>query len=138
MEHRNSTVLTSSGSLRRRAPGQAWLGDVRFEYGTNGARLQSAAPFGSPLYAAGLDRGDVLQSIDGDPITSSERFDLALGDHAPGDAVQVVFLRRGASNASSATLVLAEDPHVEIAVGSDADGAARAFRASWLESRIRN
>ena len=125
-------------TLRRRAPGQTWLGDVQFEYGTNGAQLQSAAPFGSPLYDAGIDRGDVLQSINGDPITSSERLDRALADHAPGDAARVVFLRRGASDALSATLVLAEDPHVEIAVASAADDAARAFRASWLESRIRN
>ncbi len=125
-------------TLRRRAPGQAWLGDVQFEYGTNGAQLQSAAPFGSPLYDAGIDLGDVLQSIDGDPMTSSERLDRALADHAPGDAARVVFLRRGASDALSATVVLAEDPHVEVAVASAGDDAARAFRASWLESRIRN
>ena len=129
-------LLARAGlALRLGSPGKAWLGDARFEYSADGARVQSAAPFGSPLYEAGLDRGDVLRSLDGDRITSSEGLDRVLADHAPGDAVEVVFLRRGASAASSSTLVLAENPHVEIAVASEADSAAQAFRTAWLGSR---
>jgi hypothetical protein len=50
--------------------------------------------------------------------------------HKPGDQIAVVFKdRSGASK--TATIALAEDPHVEVAL-ADATPAQRAFRERWL------
>lgn len=122
--------------LQPAAPGRAWLGPVSI-----GPDLRVMAPTaaGSPLYEAGVDRGDVLIRL-GDRQLNSRR-DLAwiLARHAPGDALAIEFHRRGAPVTS--TLRLAADPRLELvtreAAGRGISEAQRAFRAAWLGSRQR-
>ncbi|MDQ3140115.1 MAG: PDZ domain-containing protein, partial [Pseudomonadota bacterium] len=70
-------LLAQAGlTLRPRAPGAAWLGPASFEAASPGATLGSAtladnsAP-GTPLYAAGVERGDRIVSIGGAPVTGA-------------------------------------------------------------------
>ena len=82
--------------LRKRAPGRAWLGDVRLAFGDDGARVTAPVPFGSPMYAAGLELDDLVVSFDGETnLRSQRRFTQSLTNRRPGDRVFVKFLRGG-------------------------------------------
>ena len=130
-------LLARAGlTLRTRAPGRAWLGNVRFAYADGGARLDTAAPFGSPAYATGLDRGDLLLSLDDERIPSASRLEGFLEAHQPGDRVTVTFVRRGQRAEVTASMVLDEDPRLELVPASTMTEAQRAFRARWLGSKI--
>ena len=127
--------------LRKRAPGRAWLGDVRLAFGDDGARVTAPVPFGSPMYAAGLELDDLVVSFDGETnLRSQRRFTQSLTNRRPGDRVFVKFLRRGTP--TTATVVLEEDPRLELlpieTVGERLTDNQRAFRAAWLGSKVRN
>lgn len=59
---------------------------------------------GSAADAAGLQEGDIIQSIDGKELFSSAEFSERIARHRPGDKVELKFLRNGKSNSTSATL----------------------------------
>jgi predicted metalloprotease with PDZ domain len=129
-------LLARAGLVLRPArPGRAWIGSAALEPASGGLRLVEAARFGTPLYQAGLDRDDLIEALDGQPVDSPHALDRLLARHAPGDAVPVRFRRRDGTR-GSATLRLAADPRIEIVPvesGGGALGAAeRAFREAWL------
>ena len=59
---------------------------------------------GSAAAAAGLQEGDIIQSINGTEIISSAEFSERVARHHPGDKVELSFLRNGKLNTTSATL----------------------------------
>ena len=61
--------------LRPRAPGQTWLGSPSLSFGRGGGRLTTPVGFGSPLHDAGVERDDVLVSLDGRPLSSERRLE---------------------------------------------------------------
>lgn len=62
----------------------------------------------SPAAAAGLQRGDVILAINGDPIVSQRQARLLVAGTAPGDAVTISGLRN--AEAFTATIVVGERP----------------------------
>jgi serine protease Do len=59
---------------------------------------------GSAAAAAGLQEGDVIQSIDGVQIASSSEFSERIARQRPGDKVTLTYLRDGKSQRASVTL----------------------------------
>ena len=121
--------------LRKSAPGRAWLGDVRFDERSGTVRLASAPPFGSPVYAAGIDVDDEIRQFDGTRVRSFADVTAVVGRRRPGDQVPMVFADR-AGRQRTATITLAEDPAFEL-VPIERDGAAltaaqRTFRERWV------
>ena len=85
------------------ARGQGFLG-VNLANATSGGAQISSVQNGSPAAAAGLQVGDVIIAIDGQPVSSStDAADLITAD-APGTKVTVTYLRSGATQTASATL----------------------------------
>ncbi|HWA59423.1 MAG TPA: PDZ domain-containing protein [Gemmatimonadales bacterium] len=128
-------LLANAGFLLRPAkPGAAFLGNVQLDYTTAGARITGSTQIGSPLYQAGLDVGDVITLIDGRPIESDSAFQALKAAHRPGDQLQVQYVSRGASHA--ATVVMAEDPRLEVVTYEEAGMSlppeAKTFREKWL------
>jgi predicted metalloprotease with PDZ domain len=125
--------------LRPRARGQAFAGDLRMQDNQGRLRISAAVPFGSPAYDAGLERDDLIVSIGGAAMQSIEQVDRAIRARRPGEALQVVFERRGQRVAG--TLRLIEDPHVEVVLVEDAGGSPtagqRRARERWLNSGAR-
>ena len=117
---------------------RAWWGDVRMEARVEGAHIAADVPANSPAYAAGLDRDDMVTHVDGARVSSLEEVNAALSRHKPGDRVQVNYLDRESVSKSS-TVVLAENPHVDIvdAPGGMLTPEQRAFRDAWLSSHVR-
>ena len=127
--------------LRKRAPGRAWWGNVRLVFLDDGVSIMAAVPFGSPLYVAGIERGDLVVSLDGETdVRSAPRLARFLTSKRPGDRVTVEFMRRGIL--TTATIVLEEDPRLELlpieTIGGRLTDGQRAFRAGWLGSKARN
>src|SRR5262249_37825403 len=127
-------LLARAGfTLRRSHAGRAWLGDLRVEASGGAARAPNPGGPARPIYAAGGDQDDELQQIEGQRIASGGDLAGVLQRHKPGDTVSIVYVDR-TRVAKTASVTLAEDPHVEVAVG-EASAAQREFRDRWLDSR---
>lgn len=133
-----AALLAQAGFVvRQAAAGQAWLGDVdwRAEGGT--IALQAGPLVGTPIYAAGMDRGDRLLTIDGREASSATVLGEVLAARRPGDTVPIAFESRG--QRLSANLGLSESPRVEVLAmeeaGQTPTAAQLAFRSRWLGSR---
>jgi putative serine protease PepD len=71
--------------------------------GGSGALVGEVSP-GSPAADAGLKVGDVVVSIDDQPINGSEGLVGVVRDHSPGDKVTIVVVRNGEQVTLTATL----------------------------------
>ena len=123
--------------LRPRAPGQTWLGSPSLSFGPGGGQLMMPAGFGSPLYDAGVERDDVLVSLDGRPLSSERRLEAVLGDLSAGARVSLVYSRRG--EMLTTQLTVEADPTLELVsaeqLGRRPTPAQQRFRDEWLGSK---
>lgn len=133
IEHNGSqeTVVITLGSpddrpARPAAADVAWAGArlVHVE-GKDGALVRSVAADG-PADAAGIAAGDIVTSIDGEAVTDWWQAREIISGHAPGDKIQVVVNRDGASKTLTVTLGSLD----EAVVRSHADGSARSAAGS--------
>ena len=74
--------------------------DMSFE---GGGRV-SAVAAKSPAARAGLRVGDVITSINNEPVDSAEVLIVAIRTHQPGEAVQLAYERGGRSRTVTLTL----------------------------------
>ena len=123
--------------LQARAPGRTWLGSPSLRFDGGGARVSAPVPFGTPLYAAGVGRDDVLVSIDGQALSSASRVDRVLGDLRDGARATLVYSRRG--ELVTTQLTLEADPTLELVpleeLGRRPTPAQQQFRNDWLGSK---
>ena len=123
--------------LRPRAPGQTWLGSPSLSFGRGGGRLTTPVGFGSPLHDAGVERDDVLVSLDGRPLSSERRLQAVLGDLSAGARVSLVYSRRG--EMLTTQLTVEADPTLELVsaeqLGRRPTPAQQRFRDEWLGSK---
>ena len=71
------------------------------------ARIAGVRP-GTPAAKAGLKTGDVVTSLAGTPVSTSDELASAISAHKPGDSVSVTYERDGQSH--TVTLTLANRP----------------------------
>lgn len=131
-------LLSQAGFLlRKQNPGAAFLGQVQLDYDEDGALIRSNTIMGSPLYEAGLDRGDRIFKLDDQTIKSDADWQKLKSSKKPGDVIEVVYEQRG--KRKTAQLELIEDPRLEVILFEDAgqsvSEAQRQFRAMWLSGR---
>jgi len=130
-----AALLDNAGLIYRLAnEGAASVGPVSFEFDGKAAILQQNTIIGSPLYVAGLDRGDQVLSIDRLKIQSQEQWDAALERYEPGDVATIHYIQREVER--SAELTFTEDNTMELVTYESDDRklsrSKRAFRTSWL------
>jgi predicted metalloprotease with PDZ domain len=126
--------------LRKTRPAAAWIGDEvqgGVRYDSVGATLTDGTLIGSPLYAAGIDRGDRIVTIDGRAIKTAADIDAVTSAHKPGDVVRIEFATRGGTHTES--LTFAESPALELVpfeqTNEPLTDDIRVFRERWLGSR---
>jgi predicted metalloprotease with PDZ domain len=134
-----ATLLSRAGfALRKRNPGRAWLGDIRFDTRDGRLRVTNLVTATWPAYAAGLDQDDELQQVDGRPVRSESDAAAILDRHKPGDRVTLAYADRD-GHARSAPVTLGEDPHLDVVpierAGGTLTSAHRSFRDAWLRPR---
>ena len=117
--------------LRKRNPGRAWVG-AQTRPSEAGLLVEGYPTEGSPLHAAGLSSGDVITAVNG--VKPSE---TTFAGFNSGTRVQLGFVQRGV--ARNATVVLLEDPGVEVVTfedaGVDVTPEVAERRRAWLSSR---
>ncbi|MEP7119010.1 MAG: PDZ domain-containing protein [Acidobacteriota bacterium] len=123
--------------MRKKAAGKAWLGSAPLMVANGGLRV-GVVPFDSPLYKAGMAQDDQIVALAGIDVATSAAVQDVLAKQAPGAAVALKFVRRSGA-AVTATVMLDEDPRIEI-VTAESTGAAvtpeqRTLRTGWLASR---
>ena len=80
---------------------------------------------GSPADKAGLQSGDVIRQVNGQPVVSSGDLPAVIGLAAPGDTVKLTVWRQGASKEITARLANADDKAAQVASKKDAPGQGR-------------
>ncbi|HIG39454.1 MAG TPA: M61 family peptidase [Gammaproteobacteria bacterium] len=130
-----SALLDNAGLTYRLANvGASSAGPVSFEFDGKAAIIQRNTIIGTPLYLAGLDRGDQVLAIDRLRINSQAQWDAALERYKPGDVATIHYIQREIER--SAELTFDEDNTMELVTyESDERKLSRsqkAFRESWL------
>ena len=132
------SLLAQAGFLLRpRNSDQAYIGPANLDYEEDGAVIRSNTIIGSPLYEAGLDRGDKILKVDGKSLTSSSDWQSLDDGRQPGDTIEIEFEQRGQIRTAQLTLI--EDPRVEVVLFEDAGRSLteeqKKFREAWLGAR---
>jgi S1-C subfamily serine protease len=88
-----------------------------------------------PIYASGVDEGDVLQRVDGQRMNDEADLTAVLQRHKAGDTIAIVFADRSGAT-KTAHVTLAEDPHVDVvSIDATLTAAQKTFRDRWLNSK---
>ncbi|MBG6076346.1 Do family serine endopeptidase [Polaromonas sp. CG_9.11] len=87
--------------------------------------LVSMVEKGSPAEKAGLQPGDVIRQVNGQPIVSSGDLPAVIGLAAPGDSVRLNVWRQGAAKELTARLANADDKAAQVASRKDAPGQGK-------------
>ena len=132
-------LLARAGFLFEKFPsrGRLWLGE-RSHTWSNGVMTLTASPLrGSPLYEAGLDRGDRIVEVDGHAARTRPELDAILARHEPGDRIHVRAETR--AGRKEVDVVPAAPPGFRIvsyeSAGRPLSPEMAAFRAAWLSSK---
>ncbi len=132
-----SAVAPAGLMLRKAHSGKAWWGKEQVSFSPSGAEIKSETSKGSPLYQAGLERGDRIVSVNGNAITADATLEGILGKHKPGDNLALHVQSRGGER--DLRLTLSEDPQLEIVTFEEAGQTLtpeiKAFREAWLGSK---
>jgi predicted metalloprotease with PDZ domain len=127
-------LLAQAGlALRPANPGKGWIGGIGMAESDGGAVLAGYPAPGTPLYVAGIDKGDRLVAIDGAPVTSATDATTRLAALAPGASARLRFVQRGVER--DGTLTAVADPSVVVMPVEKPTAAQRAFRRAWLGVR---
>lgn len=131
-------LLARAGlELRKAKPGTPYIGTSALEISKKGAEIMAGTLIASAAYKAGLDRTDVILTLDGRKIRKEKDLQKALDRHKPGDTVPVTFLRLGQPR--NTTLVLDETPVLEVvpyeAIGKQLTPEMQQYRQAWLGSK---
>jgi predicted metalloprotease with PDZ domain len=123
--------------LRLKNPEAGWVGQFQVQDARGGVSVNGLVPFGTPAYDAGLDLGDVILTIAGEPATAAKW--TALRQKKPGESVALTIRRRDGKIAD-ATLTIKADPALvidDLATGGMLTPEQKAFRAAWLGTKIK-
>jgi putative serine protease PepD len=89
------------------APERAYLGLTTSPASGGGAQVQQATA-GGPAQRAGIQPGDVVTRVDGEPVQDPDDVAAAIEDEAPGDEIEIT-VRRGGDE-RTLTVELGERP----------------------------
>jgi len=123
--------------LRPASPDKAWWGTPPMSFSDRGIDIIGPSLRGSPLYLAGLDRGDRIVEVDGKIVKTRRDVDDLAASHKPGDRSQLTVETR--AGRKQIQLTWAVTPDVELApfekAGRPVTPEIKAFRAAWLGSK---
>ncbi|MBT6328936.1 MAG: PDZ domain-containing protein [Kordiimonadaceae bacterium] len=108
---------------------EPYLGPVNFNFKERDAIVSNPVQVGSPLYTAGVERGDQIVKLGGRSIRSSRSWDRALSRHDVGETVTIEYISKGENILAEITFI--EDPEM-IVEKMDSSEDQEAFLLSWI------
>ena len=125
--------------MLRAKTGTGSLGRVNLAQENGVLRVASPTMIGSPVYKAGVDRGDEILSVAGTTLATPDDVTKALAGRKAGDKVEIVSRRRGQEVRS--TITLAEPVELELVpveqTGTAVTAEQTRFRQAWLQSKVK-
>ena len=89
----------------------------------------------SPVYKAGLGRGDVVLSLNGTTIAQAGDWERVVSTLTPGTDVELTFESRGEKK--TARVTPEKNDRIEVVPSAGRTPKQEAFRAAWLGSRVK-
>lgn len=128
-------LLASQGVLLKQNLNQAYFGaTVKINTDLNGL-ITSNPKIGSPAYIAGLDKGDMITSINDTTFSKEQVFEDYIKTHAVGDTLTLGFERYGVKK--STQVILQTNPAYTILLmekeGDEPTKQMLQKRAAWLK-----
>ncbi|WP_298527184.1 M61 family metallopeptidase [uncultured Christiangramia sp.] len=99
----------------------------------NGLEISRNTVIGSPAYKAGLDEGDLITSVNGTPVHTSEAMKKVIAGTAEGKKIKLEYQRFGKTETTS--VELSTNPEYKITLSENAFKEQLKNRKKWLESK---
>jgi len=130
----NYTPLLKSAGLKvvKANKDQAFLGAVTFYFNGEAAIISKPVKVGSPLYIAGIERGDQIVKLGRRAIGSKSKWVSALEQFKPGESTTIEYIQRGQK--LSTTITFIENPKLKVKqiAKKDLSDSQKAFSLAWL------
>jgi predicted metalloprotease with PDZ domain len=133
-----AALLAKAGFvLRPAAPEKAWWGTPQMSFSDRGIDINGPTLRGSPLYGAGIDRGDRIVEADGKNLKTRRDLDDLAASHKPGDrSLLTVETRAGRKRVP---VTWAHAPDLELVsfekAGRQVTPEVSVFRDAWMGSK---
>lgn len=129
------SLLANAGMLLKKAnPGEPDVGPVSLEFEGKTALIANNTIIGTPLYEAGLERGDRIVALGRFQIRSQKQWERAVARFEPGETASIRYVQRGVER--TADLEFHEDQELEVvsfeSAGRKVSRKQLAFRRAWL------
>ena len=133
-----TALLAFAGfTLQPAALAKAWIGTPPMTFSDRGADIAGATLRGSPLYLAGIDRGDHIADLDGKVLKTRRDLDDLAASHKPGDRSTLSVETRAGKK--QVQITWAQAPDLEIVsfekAGRQVTPEIAEFRDAWLGSK---
>jgi predicted metalloprotease with PDZ domain len=111
---------------------EAFLGKVKFYFNGEAAIISKPIKVGSPLYNAGIERGDQIIKLGRRTIRSKSKWTSALEQFEPGDTTTISYLQRGEKLTTQITFI--ENPKLKVKQIADEEltEAQKIFLQAWI------
>ena len=99
-----TSLLASMGVVVKQKSESPFLGITASLDGNGNGEVQTNPQIGSPAYKAGLDKGDIITSINGANFPDGQQFDAFIEKFKVGDTLPITFERFGKEKKTSVVL----------------------------------
>lgn len=114
-------------------PTQAFLTAATLLEQDKALKVDSNTLIGTPLYQAGVDKGDLLLKLGRYKLSSTAQWNKALAHYKPGDNAELSFSSRGQTYTT--TVTFAAQPGLSLVEQKKANAEQLAKRALWLKAQ---
>ncbi len=132
-----TSLLISVGvSFKKATPDKAYLG-LSVSPQDSSMIINNYVKIGSPAYIAGLEKGDIITSINGQALDGVESYNKIMEAFKPADLADLTFLRHDEEKTTKLTLGTSKEYKTELSEinGKKPDKKALEKRKAWLGSK---
>ncbi len=130
-----ATLLAPAGlTLEAEDSDSAYLGKVSFDFDGKAAMVSNRILVNSPLYRAGIEKGDQIVKLGRRKIRSQKSWDKALEQFEPGDTATIEYIQRGQTVKKQIAFI--SDPTLKVVKLADDEitDAQQQFLVDWIGS----
>jgi len=127
------TLLAPAGLLVETASEEeAYLGSIRFSFKGEAAVVSSVIKVDTPLYDAGIERGDHILKLGRRTIRTKKLWEKAIAQFEPGDTTTIEYMQRGILLSKKITFIANPELIVNQLDDEKMSEQHQIFRASWI------